>query len=360
MKILFCNEGFILDGVASYNLYLSALLKRLGHDVAIIGRWAGPGGFQRRHRERGVRVIQYPSITVSNVLLLYAARKFRPDVLITDSRRSFPLSQKIRKFTNSKVITVFHDPYSSKHKKGRDIPSLLQGSDAWVTPEEPIYEELLPNSQNLPCFFIPRPLTEMITPTACPPRDPFRVLLLGRLSGWKSPGFKAIIENSLELKKKIPSLEIHVVGGGRRRIKFWLAARKLNAAQKEKFIHIVGPQIDPGPWIQRATAVCAGATSAVEALLSNRPTIAFSGFWAGNITKENLQSGISSHFGERQGALRIKDHPEVVLNGIAHFYQHWNQNHIEEDLAHIGKEIRRIFDSASIAEKFSNIFRSLR
>ena len=41
MKILFCCEGFLVDGVASFNLYLSSALAEAGHEVAIAGRSAG-------------------------------------------------------------------------------------------------------------------------------------------------------------------------------------------------------------------------------------------------------------------------------------------------------------------------------
>jgi len=359
MNILFCNEGFIVDGVASYNLYLSTVLKRKGHNVAVIGRWMGPGGFQRRHSEVGVRVIQCPSVTVSNTFLLRAAEKFRPEIIITDARRSFGFALRIREKTHAKIVTVFHDPDLNRNKKNRYIGDISEGSDAWVTPEASIFNDLRNKCGDLPCHHFPRPLTGMIVPSACPPRDPFKVLLLGRLSRWKSPGFKHVVDNALALKAKIPSLQIYVVGGGRRRLNFWAAAGKANHRAKERFVHVVGAKTDPAPWIQESTVVCAGATSAVEALLSGRPTIAFSGFWVGYIDRQNIDYGISSHFGEREGRLVVKAQPEVVSEALIDLYQNWHQTGIETDLKSVGEALNRQYDSLMVADHFDNLFRMI-
>jgi len=356
MNILFCSEGFIIDGVASYNLYLSIALKQAGHNVAIIGRWGGPRGFQKRHRRAGVTVIQCPSLTGSNPWLIKQGRQFSPDVIITDARRSFPLAQRIRKQTGACVITVFHDPPQPDKTGIRGVEALAGGSDAWVTSEKSIYQELLAIKPGRPVELIQRPITGVVQFTPLPPKDPFRVLCIGRLSKWKAPGFRAIVENASELKKAIPSLQIDIVGGGRRRVNFWLNAMQGNRHQKETYIHIRGAKTDPQPWIQKANLVCAGATSAVEAILSGRPVLAFSGFWIGQVTTENLANAAATHFGERQGAFYVREQPEVIGQSIIELYNQWQEKPMAQHVKTIRQKLVPHYDANAVAQQFNHLF----
>ncbi len=356
MNILFCNEGFIIDGVASYNLYLSIALKQAGHNVAIIGRWGGPRGFQKRHRQAGVKVIQCPSLTTSHPWLIRQARRFSPDVIITDARRSFRLSQRIQKQTGAQVITVFHDPPQPDKTGIRGIEALAGGSDAWVTSEKSIYLELLEIKYDRPVKLIQRPISGVVQFTPLPPKDPFRVLCVGRLSKWKVPGFRAIVENASELKEKIPSLQIDILGGGRRRVNFWISAMQGNRSQSEAFIHIRGSKTDPQPWIQKANLVCAGATSAVEAILSGRPVLAFSGFWIGLVTTENLANAAATHFGERRGAFYVRDQPEIICQSIIKLYNQWQDEHIAQHVKAVRQELMPHYDANAVAQQFNHLF----
>lgn len=359
MNILFCSEGFIVDGVASYNLYLSSALSRAGHSVAIVGRWAGRRGFQKRHKEAGVKVIQCLSATVDNAWLVDRALAFRPDVIITDSRRSFPLALRIGERTEARVVTIFHDPPQYDREGERGLESLTQRSDAWVTAEKPIHEELLRVGPGLPVLCIQRPITGVVCPKALPPRDPFRLLCLGRLSRWKSPGLRAIAQRAGELKRAIPSLQIDFVGGGRRRIGFWACAVKANLRARECFVRVAGSRPDPRPWMARATVVCAGATSAIEAILSNRPVLAFSGFWLGLVTPQNLMDGVSTHFGERRGELYVRDDPDVVIRGLVSLYNQWNHENMSGHVDELRRALWPDFDSEAVAEAFRSLFSQL-
>jgi glycosyltransferase involved in cell wall biosynthesis len=355
MNILFCSEGFIIDGVASYNLYLSGALKQAGHNVAIIGRWA-PGGFQKRHRQAGVTVIQCPSLTVSHPWLIRQARQFAPDVIITDARRSFPLSQRIQKQTGAKVITVFHDPPQPDKTGIRGVQALADGSDAWVTSEESIYQELLAIKPERPVELIQRPITGVVQCTPLPPKDPFRVLCIGRLSKWKAPGFRAIVENASELKKAIPSLQIDILGGGRRRVNFWMTAMQGNRRQAETYIHIRGATTNPQPWIQKANVVCAGATSAVEAILSGRPVLAFSGFWIGQVTAANLETAAATHFGERQGAFYVREQPEIICQSIIELYNQWQEKLMAQHVKTVRQKLIPFYDANAVSRQFNRLF----
>ncbi|MDY6880083.1 MAG: glycosyltransferase family 4 protein [Desulfatiglans sp.] len=359
MNILFCTEGFIIDGVASYNLYLSAALKQAGHEVSVVGRWIGKKGFQERHKRFGVDVIQCPSPTVENRWLVRQAEKRGPDIIITDSRRAFPLSQRIKERTEAKVVTVFHDPPQHDREGERSLEAIMTGSDAWVTAERPILEELQAIRPGFPVCFFQRPITGVIEKSPLPPKDPFRVLCLGRLSRWKSPGFKNLIERAVELKEEIPSLEMTFVGGGGQFLSFWHRAKRENRRFGKAFVRVVGPQRDPQPWIKESTIVCAGATSAVEAILSNRPVLAFSGFWIGLITEDNLDYSVSTHFGERQGTYLVRDRPEMVPEGLKDVYHEWHDERMGLQVDGLGKRLAVDFDSQTVARQFYALFEQL-
>jgi len=359
MRILFCSEGFIVDGVASYNLYLADALLRSGHQVAIAGRWGGLLGFQKRHRLSGATVIQRLAIAVDSRMLVKRGSEFEPDILITDARRAFPLACNIRHRTGAKTITVFHDPPQLDRKGNRSPKALSDGSDAWVSPERPIYDTLLDLGPDLPVHWIQRPITGMIQPEPLPSKDPFKILCLGRLSRWKSPGLRHIVENAWELKRSIPSLHIDVVGGGRRRWGFWASAQKANIRAGKRFVRILGTQTDPRPWIRNATVVCAGATAAAEAILNCRPVLAFSGFWFGPVTQDNMDRGVSTHFGERAGEFYVRDDPDVVLRGILSIYEGWNQEKMQQQVRELSRRLSPVFDYRMVSEAFQRIFDDL-
>ena len=211
----------------------------------------------------------------------------------------------------------------------------------------------------MPIYWISRPITKMIHPTSLPLSKPFKILCLGRLSKWKSPGFRILVDKAVELRAAIPSLEIVFVGGGGHFLHFWMAAKRANARAGKIFVRVVGTQTDPQPWIKQATAVCAGATSAVEAILGNRPVLAFSGFWIGLITEQNLTYGISSHFGERYGDFYVKDNPEVVYEGLIDLYSQWKDDRIVATLDKLRQKLAPDFDSVAVANEFQSLFEKL-
>jgi len=356
MKILFCSEGFIIDGVASFNYYFSSALCKAGNEVAIAGRWMGFKGFQNKHKKYGVKIIQCPSITVSNFLMVMKASKFNPDVIVVDSRRSFGFAQQIKKkVPSAKIVTVFHDPAIKLEKKGRDIDSLALGSDIWITPEKIIYDELVQANKNLPVYLVQRPLAGFFERLPQPARNPFTVLCFGRLSGWKSPGIWALVNNAAELRQQIPSLNIIVVGGGSRMVKFWWAAQRINMRCGANVVRVVGPQTDPIKWFRSASVVCAGATSAAEAILCRRPTVAFSGYWIGLIGHHNIVHGIETHFGERSGDFLVKTNPGIICESLIDLYRNWSDKKMEEESESLHLRLLEEFSTDNIVNKFMEI-----
>ncbi len=357
MNVVFCCDAFKVDGIGSYNLYLSAALRRAGHRVAIVSRWGGRG-FQKRHRVWDVRVIQPALYFGSRRWLVHRTKQFRPDVIITDARRSFPLSQRIRQETGAPVITVFHDPPRNWGKHD-DMDTLAKGSHVWVSQEKPIYRALCDLGMDTPVRWISRPISCMIQPTPLPRREPFRLVCLGRLSGWKFWAASAIVENAVELRKTIPSLEIVVVGGGGRLPAVWWAAKKANRQVGRPFVRVVGNQVDPQPWISEARAVCAGATSAIEAILSDRPVLAASGYWMGLVTQENLAKGVLCHFGEREGTDFVRDRPDLVCDAVIDLYHQWKGGFMSEHVASLRERLAPDFDAGMVAEEFDSLFERL-
>lgn len=368
MNILFCCEGFIVDGVTSYNLYMSSALQSIGHNVAVVGRWGGFKGFQKRHMEHGVTVLQDYSLTVSNSRLIQKGVDFNPDIIVTDSRRAFPFSQKLRELTDAKVVTIFHDPPQPARKGKRGIRSLIHGSDLWLTSEKPILETLNTIETDLPRHFLQRPITNMVTPTPLDPDSFFSVLCLGRLSRWKSPGIRYLVNNCHILRKEMPLLKLYVVGGGRRIVSFKLAAARTNRKIGENVVHILGTKIDPNPCFEKATVVCAGATSAIEAILSNRPVIAFSGVWMGPVTENNLEYGAQTHFGERDGdvytamnpkLIYLNDQPQILSESLIEMYKNWNHTQMCERAKTLKERLFSRFDSKEIGKDFTQLVSTL-
>ncbi|MBW1988254.1 MAG: hypothetical protein JRI97_01780 [Deltaproteobacteria bacterium] len=359
MRILFASEGFIVDGVASYNLYFGEALTKAGEKVAIAGRWAGFTSYKDRFAKAGIQVIQSISPFVDGHTLVSKGRAFAPDVIVTDSRRSFSLARKIQETTGAPLFTVFHDPPENDLEGERSMANLLAKSDAWITPERPIYRELEALSPDVPLRLIERPVAGRIHPSPLPTEGPFRVLLFGRLSGFKSPGLRAVVDNAAELKKQIPSLEIEVLGGGWRKTVFAQAAARANRRAGEKFVRVLGAQPDPLPFIQRATLVCAGATSAVEALLAQRLVLAFSGFWIGGVTTENLEYAVDMHFGERGGEFRMKEKPEAAVEGILAMHEQWKTRDMAAETALLREKLAPMFSDGLAVSRFWELYRAL-
>lgn len=358
MKVLFCSDALIVDGVTSFVFHLSSALSEAGFDVAVLGRWAGKG-FQSRLRKHGVKVIQCLSPSVGNLWFDKKAREFAPDVIVTDSRRSFPLATRLKKITGAKVFTFFLDSLEKTDRKGRDVESLIQFSDAWLSAEPPLLEELNQIKTPFAKFLFRRPLKGLIAPTPLPEKDPFRVLCFGRISGYKSAGPRALLEDALSLKKKIPSLELVFVGGGWRTLGFRFAAFKINRASESPFVRVVGTQTDPERWFQWSTLVCAGSTSAIEAVLANRPVVALSGYWMGFLTPDRLDEAFSTYFAERAGTSLVRENPGVVSQEVLDVYEQWNQSKLEKSTLSLRNSVEKRFERKSAAEEFKHIYEEI-
>ncbi|MFP4482253.1 MAG: glycosyltransferase [Thermovirgaceae bacterium] len=360
MKILFCSEGFLIDGVASFNLYLSGALREAGHEVAVAGRWAGFKSFKDRHRQKGVGIIESIGLSPSGGGLPQKAAAFGPDIIISDSRRAFPLAMAVKERSGARLVTVFHDPVRDDNRRNRSLETIVASSDAWITAEEPIFEQMKALKPPFPARLIRRPITSMMETSPLPDRDPFRVLCLGRLSGYKAPGFRALLDNALPLKEIIPSLEITFIGGGDRLPLFKLTGMKANMRSGETFVRVLGTRPDPNPWIGWSTAVCAGATSAAEAALSNRPVLAFSGYWMGPLLPDSVSRAIDCHFGERDGAFLMRDRPDAAVSGLKKLYETWEPAQIRHQVNETRMLLSQAFDSKKIVRDFLDLFKSLR
>ena len=357
MKILFCSDAMVIDGVTSYILHLGTALKMAGHDIAVVGRWGGVKGFQRRYREAGFKTICCPSITVGNFYFDYMAKKFAHDLIMTDSRRSFPLATRLKKITGAKIITYFLDALEKLYKKGRDINSLIKFSDAWVSFEEDILRQMRNTAPDFKIFELTRPLDIMNAPVPLAPKEPFKILCFGRLSKYKTPGIFYLIQNLDKFINIIPNVEIYILGGsGWRFFKIKMLAKKINKRIGRECIKMLGTIDNPHTYFQEANLVLSAATSAMEAAISKRPVIAMSWFYFGHVTPENLNDAVKSFFAERLQE-NVHSFEESLIDDINTVYKNYGTEKFIADLDTIFKQLKEDFSYDRTIKQFNEILK---
>ena len=352
MRILFCSDALTIDGINSYILNTGAALKQAGHTIAVLGRWAGVKGFQKRYRHEGFTVITCPSASVGNAYFDFRAKRFRPDVIMTDHRRTFPLAVRIKHLTGAPIITYFLDPLWKTDKKGRDIPSLMKYSDAFTAFEPGILQSLHELTEGVPIVQMPRPLDVFFAPSELPKRDPFNILCFGRLSRYKTPGIFHMLDNIHAINERIPNFRINILGGGGWRLwKFKLTAHRLNKQLGRKCVNIIGTQLDPRRYIEAANVVFASATSAMEAAYSFRPVIAMCSGYFGKVTPENLTDGIGCYFSERGAPEDFSG----LLDDLFSVYDSYGSSESVRDLREISVRLGREFAADETVRVFTQI-----
>lgn len=352
MRILFCSDALVIDGITSYILNTGAALKQAGHTVAVLGRWAGVKGFQKRYRQEGFTVITCPSVGVGNPYFDLRAKLFRPDVIMTDPRRSFPLATRIKRLTHAPIITYFLDPIYKANKPGRDIPSLAKFSDTWTAFEPGILEQLRELGVSVPIVEMPRPLDVLFAPSSLPDRKNFSILCFGRLSRYKTPGIFHILDNIEQIQTHIPDFRITILGGGSWRLwKFKLLAHKLNVRLGRQCVRVLGAQDNPRSHIESANVVFASATSAMEAAYSMRPVIAMCTGYFGRVSSNNLAQAVRSYFSER-GA---KEDFSELISDLFRIYDGYNDEGFREDLRKVSCELGKEFSCEETVRCFNTI-----
>ncbi len=354
-RILFCSDALLVDGVTSYILHLGTALARAGYEVAVLGRWAGKG-FQERYRREGMQVFCCPSPGVGNFWFDAKAKAFDPHVILTDSRRSFPLAIRLKKITGKPVVTYFLDNLEKTDRPGRDVPSLVEWSDVWAVAENPIRRSLLEAAPEMPIFKLPRPLEGIIQGAPPPEKHPFHLVCFGRLSGYKTPGMFRLLEEVDLLEQEIPGFCITLVGGGGWRFwRFKALAAKINRKLGRSCIRAVGTRIDPAPWLEKASVICGGSTSAIEGVLSERPVICFTSHWFGLVTEENLEEALGYYFGERGGHGHFHE-PGVLEKVVPEVLRvHREYDSLYESLSAMARRLQPHFSSEEAVSCFGKI-----
>ena len=357
MRILFCSDALTIDGVASYILHTGAALKRSGHEVGVLGRWSLKGGFQERYRHEGFTVITCPSISVGNMYFDVRAKLFKPDVIMTDPRRSFPLATRIKRITNAPVITYFLDPVEKTDRPGRDIGSLVKYSDVFTAFEPDTLSQLHGLGTNIPVVKMPRPLDIFFAPSEVPSRENFNILCFGRLSRYKTPGIFHILENLRAIQNHIPDFVINILGGGGWRfLKLKYYARKLNKSLGRQCVNIIGTHLDPRKFIESANLVTASATSAMEAAYSMRPVIAMCSGYFGQVRSGNLEGALRSYFSERYGE---KDFSRLIPD-ILRIYDGYYDDDFRDDLRKVSLRLGGEFSERETVKVFEGIIRMIK
>ena len=352
MRILFCSDALNIDGVTSYILNTGAALSRAGHDVAVIGRWAGVNGFQRRYRQEGFTVITCPSVSVGNAYFDFRAKHFKPDVIMTDPRRSFPLASRIKRITGAPVITYFLDPVEKTDRPGRDIASLVKYSNVFTAFEPDTLKQLCDLGTDIPVVKMTRPLDIFFSPSELPAKKPFNILCFGRLSRYKTPGIFHILDNLERIEEHIPDFTVTILGGGGWRLyKIKMLAHKLNKSLGRKCIKILGTQENPKNYIESANIVFASATSAMEAAYSLRPVIAMCSGYFGQLTPENLDEALKSYFSERYGEKNFAR----LLPDLFRVYDEYDDNNFRNNLSEVSRRLGDEFSERETIRVFNEI-----
>ncbi|MBQ4431168.1 MAG: glycosyltransferase [Synergistaceae bacterium] len=355
MRILFCSDALTVDGVTSYILNTGAALKRAGHEVAVLGRWAGKG-FQSRYRHEGFTVITCPSISAGNMYFDMRAKAFAPDVIMTDPRRSFPLATRIKAITHAPVITYFLDPVEKTDRPGRDIASLVKHSNVFTAFEPDILSELHGLNSGVPAVKMVRPLDVFFSPSELPQREGFNILCFGRLSGYKTPGLLHMLDNIKPIQEHIPGFVINIVGGGGWRLfKLKLLARNLNASLGRECVRITGTQTDPRKYIESANVVLASATSAMESAYSMRPVVAVCSGYFGRVKSENLNEAVKCYFSERYG----KNDFAELLPEIFKIYDSYYDESFRDDLREVSRRLCDDFSERETLRGFNEIISAI-
>ena len=351
MNILFCSDALTIDGVTSCILNTGAALKRAGHNIAVVGRWAGKG-FQKRYRNEGFKVITCPSPSVSNIYFDIRAKLFRPDVIMTDPRRSFPLAARIKKITGAPVITYFLDPVEKTDRPGRDIESLVKYSSVFTAFEPDTLKQLHELNTDIPVIKMTRPLDIFFEPSELPERKNFNILCFGRLSRYKTPGIFHMLDNIKLIQEHIPDFKINIVGGGGWRLyKLKIFAHKLNKSLGRKCVNIIGTQDNPKKYIESANVVFASATSAMEAAYSMRPVIAMCSGYFGQLKSENLDDAVKCYFSERSG----KNDFNELLPDLFRIYDNYNNAYFVNNLREVSLKLGNEFSERETVKTFDDI-----
>ena len=353
MRILFCSDALTIDGINSYILNAGAALIHAGHDVAVLGRWAGVKGFQARYRQEGFTVITCPSASVGNSYFDFRAKRFRPDVIMTDHRRSFPLATRLKHITHAPVITYFLDPLWKTDKKGRDIPSLEKFSDTFTAFEPGILESLREMTSGVPIVRMTRPLDVFFTPSPLPSRRDFTILCFGRLSRYKTPGIFHMLDNIPRIQEHIPDFRINILGGGGWRLwKLKYFAHTLNRSLGRRCVNIIGAQDNPRRFIEEANVVFASATSAMEAAYSQRPVIAMCTGYYGQLTPDNLDDAMSRYFSERN----CENYDfSVLIDDLFRIYDSYDDPAFLRNLREVSRRLGEEFSAGETVRVFEEI-----
>ena len=351
MRILFCSDALTIDGVTSYILNVGSALRRAGNDIAVIGRWAGKG-FQSRYKSKGFTVISCPSFSVGNFYFDFRAKIFKPDVIMTDPRRSFPLATRIKKITNAPIITYFLDPVEKTDRPGRDLASLVKFSDIFTAFEPDILQQLKELNTNIPVMKMTRPLDIFFSPSELPDKKNFNLLCFGRLSRYKTPGIFHILDNIEKINARIPDCKINIVGGGGWRLyKLKLFARELNRKIGRDCVRIIGAQTDPSKFINDANVIFASATSAMEGAFSQRPVIAMCSGYFGRVTSESLDEAVKCYFSERYA----KNDFANLLPDLFKIYDEYESESLRRDLCVISSRLKEKFSERETVNNFERI-----
>jgi len=79
----------------------------------------------------------------------------------------------------------------------------------------------------------------------------------------------------------------------------------------------------------------------------------------GLVTKENLEEGISTHFGERSGGMYVKDHPDIVFDSLVETYEQWREGQMASQVRALRDQLAPHFSSKTVSEQFIGLIQDI-
>jgi len=160
-------------------------------------------------------------------------------------------------------------------------------------------------------------------PLPAPKHQAFRVLYCGRLARRKAAYVLAILQELPALARRIPNIELAVVGGRSHRRHVARAAAEVNRALGREAVQMLGQLREPAAEIAAADLVVGTGYVALEALACGRHFIGvgIQGL-TGFVTPDTYRASADANFGDH-AALERDVTPARLREAILEAYEVW-------------------------------------
>ena len=274
------------------------------------------------------------------------------------------LAGKAAKNRGIATVLTIHGTYYPNH----EIRELLKLADAVICVSPPLCNYvksfgietpyLVPNGINLEEYPL-NDSSEEIRNELNIPKDSTVVLYASRIAWAKAHVCSTFLKACKDLKLKvIPNLHVVVVGGGNELSNIQFLAQMIEEMCNDKFIHIVGEQLNMDAYYAVADCIVGTGRVALEGMASGKQIIAVGNHgYFGIVNDSNFEDAWIHYFGDHGSKAACSRHilrddlkklllnkEELKLNGI-------KSRQIAEDRFNIHTVAQRILEIYSITTK---------